>query len=142
MTMTPDQFDAFLELSAVGIQNASLHDAMQDCLDVIHGGVEDAFAAKVDSAGAAWPPRKDKLTHPLLVKSGKLKAAATTGGTVGDRELTTSIKGADVPYAATHQNGSTKRNIPRREYQYATEETLDACAEIIADAGLEAIFPH
>jgi phage gpG-like protein len=135
--MTPEQCEQYLDGAAERLENASLRDAMEQCLAAIHDGIEATFAAKVDSAGAAWPPRKDNLPHPLLDKTGKMKRAAITGGSADDRELVATV--ADVPYATYHQTG-TKR-MPKREFHYVTEDTLDACEQIIADEALKAIFP-
>lgn len=60
-----------------------------------------------------WPARKStKQDHPLLQKSTMLRKSLRGDRISGDSVLLTS----DRPYAATHQLGSTKLNIPARPF--------------------------
>lgn len=58
-----------------------------------------------------WPERKDNLSHPLLVKSGKLKNSIY----VEANDDSVSV-GSRVAYQAVHNYGYPPRNIPQREY--------------------------
>ena len=60
----------------------------------------------------AWAPRQDVKTHALLQKSTLLRKSIRVIAVSND----TVIIGSDRPYAATHQLGSTKLNIPARPY--------------------------
>jgi hypothetical protein len=63
---------------------------------------------------------------------------------VGPRELATGVnKGVregGIPGAAVHKFGYPARNIPQREYLYASAATLDDAADALADGALTAIF--
>lgn len=60
----------------------------------------------------AWAPRQDDLPHALLQKSTLLRKSLR-----GDRiQGETVYIESDRPYAATHQLGSAKLNIPARPY--------------------------
>ena len=62
---------------------------------------------------SAWPPRKDPgKDHNLLMLSTMLYRSPRVLG-VGPEKV---IIGSDRPYAATHQLGSQKLNIPARPY--------------------------
>lgn len=61
---------------------------------------------------SAWAPRKDqKKTHPLLLESGTMETSLRM-----QVEASQVILRSDRPYAATHQLGSDKLNIPARPY--------------------------
>ena len=60
----------------------------------------------------AWSPRKDDLPHNLLQKSTMLRKSIRVLG-VSESRVTI---GSDRKYAATHQLGSKKKNIPARPY--------------------------
>lgn len=96
--------------------------------------VEENFANASGPEGQAWPPRKRSGDgHPLLIKSGALKAEAAHGpAEATDRELTLSV---DLVYAATHQYGRAGANIPARPYLGASERHLDRVGEIIGQRG-------
>lgn len=90
--------------------------------------VKDAFDSKVDPrTGAPWPPRRDALPHPLLVRTGRLRAAAIeavqqarlVGGGV-EVDLT------DPAYGFYHQFGT--QNMPARPYFGASPATVERAA--------------
>ena len=82
--------------------------------------------------GKSWPPRKDNLPHPLLEKSGRLRRSIQVRA-LQEREAT--IGTAGVPYAAVHQHGSRKRNIPARPFLGWGGSDLTELTET-AEAGL------
>ena len=100
----------------------------------VSAGIEENFANSSGPEGQAWPARKREGDgHPLLVKTGALKAAATRGqAEATDRELTLSV---DLVYARTHQQGRAGAKIPARPYMGASERHLDRVGEIIAERG-------
>lgn len=62
---------------------------------------------------AAWSPRKDqKKTHALLQLTTTLRKSIRVTSLTSDRVNV----GSDRPYAAVHQLGSKKQNIPARPY--------------------------
>jgi hypothetical protein len=152
--MSPEQFYAYLAETSVRFQSAPLDSAMRACLEPLLDGFADNFVRARDSDGQAWPLHapatvKKYGPHPLLILSGRMIAAAIHEGAPGHitkveaRLLTTGIQGETIPYAGVHQYGRPEGNppIPRREYLYASPETLDRCEKaFVADA--EAIlFP-
>ncbi len=91
--------------------------------------------------GGGWPARKDNLPHPLLVLSGRLKAAATQAGggrtcpENDGRELAAGVeKSPSLPYTHVHQYGWPGRNIPARPFIDINEQTVDTCEGTVADA--------
>lgn len=142
--MSPEDFIELLEDAKDAAENASLRESLHECVPVIHEGFEVNFLRAEGPNGEAWPARKDDLPHPLLILHGDLIEAARDVGNVdnllavGDRDLTTGIAGAGVPYAATHNYG--RGPIPAREYLYTNEEVMDACGEILIDGLADVMF--
>ena len=60
----------------------------------------------------AWVPRQDKEAHALLQKSTMLRKSIRVVKVTNDQV----VIGSDRPYAAVHQLGSEKQNIPARPY--------------------------
>ncbi len=74
---------------------------------------------------ASWPARKDRKAHALLLLTGTMR-----------QSLHVQPKGpaavqirAATPYAAAHQLGSKKRNIPARPFLPVTDSGLTAVAQ-------------
>lgn len=90
-------------------------------------GVAENFARAVDHQGRSWPPRKDNLPHPLLVKTGRMLRAATTPGGSGhkfDRQgdsVRFGVYGSVVGYAIFHHMGTSR--MPMRRVVYASAAT-------------------
>lgn len=93
--------------------------------------VESLAARAFDEPGlrpTSWPARKkSKATNPLLIKSGDLRQ-----GIHSQVQGDTAKVGSPTAYAAAHQLGSTKRNIPARPFFPVIEDKLtgNASAEI------------
>lgn len=127
-----------------------LDDALGECAAKLQEGFAANFQRAADSGGGAWPARKDpKPTHPLLQLTGALLASTQSGSpgnitTVDGRTLQTgvdkSVKLGGIPGAAVHQFGYPPRNIAQREYLYATDDVLVACAEVIGDEVVGRVF--
>src|SRR3990167_4423379 len=142
--MNVTEFIDLLGEASEASENASLREAMHEIVPILHEGFETNFMRAEGPNGELWPERKDDLPHPLLILTGDLIEAARDVGNVnnllavGDRELSTGVAGAGVPYAATHNYG--RDAIPQREFVYANEEVLDACEEILVDGFVDAMF--
>jgi hypothetical protein len=130
------------------MQQAPLTDVLQACVQPVRDGFAGNFQAQAGSDGAGWPARKDKLPHPLLQESLAL-LGATQGGAgkaehVEPRKLQVGVnkgvKQGGIPGAAVHNFGYPARNIPQREFVYASETTLDQCQAIIADGAYSVFF--
>lgn len=119
------------------IHRGNVSPALKACSPVLHEGIVQNFAHARGPTGAPWPPRKDSLTHQLLVLTGKLyEAAANPRGSghileIGARELRMGVSGAAVPYAEFHQYGT--RKMPARPFMYATQAVVDKCSEVFID---------
>jgi phage gpG-like protein len=101
--------------------------------------IRDNFTSSATPDNANWPPRKIAGDgHPLLMESGAMLQAATGGGAgaiaeAGTHDLTLGVDGGTVPYAAAQNYGYAPRNLPAREYLGMDDESIDACAEELAD---------
>lgn len=102
-------------------------------------GYEENFYNQVDDSGSYWPPRKDSLPHPLLIKTGLMFKAATDAASPGHLTdiqggdtLISGISGSIVPYAIYHHIGTSR--MPSRRVIYASENTLHRIEEAFADA--------
>ncbi len=114
-----------------------LKEGLAKCADEIR----QAYASNFDSAGysgGSWPPRKDKLPHPLLQKSLALRNAATQEGAAGNvsendgREIAVGVeKSSSLPY--THAQHYGYKGIPPRPYIDVSESALDKCEGHIAE---------
>lgn len=81
-----------------------------------------------------WPERKDDKPHPLLQLSKALSQSLTA-----QAESNGAIIGSDRPYAAVHQLGSTKKNIPARPFfAFDADGTIDPAADRLVQAALRA----
>ena len=133
--LTPNQVGG--DLAAIGraLEAGSFAETLRGPVrEQMTTAVEENFANVQGPEGQAWPARKVAGDgHPLLVKSGTLKAEATRGqAEATDRELTLTV---DLVYAATHQYGRADANIPARPYLGASERHLDRIGEIVGERG-------
>ena len=132
------------ELRAVltELETSDLSQALSHCRQVIREGVRAAFSAAVDpQTGQAWAPRKRPYPHPPLMKTQTMAMAAVglgsgSVGTIEGRVLRVGVSSGAVAYAPFHQFGTGR--MVARPFMGASEQTLDACGEILADAGLMA----
>lgn len=109
-----------------------------DVLDVVNEGIAANFKAASNPDGQAWAPRKDKLSHPLLIKSGELlsEAGGKAGYTIVEPNLL--VKGTELEYAGFQNSGTSK--MPAREFMGLSEEYLQKVEGVVADGVLEAVF--
>ncbi len=111
--------------------------------EVIADGFQENFFNQVDETGKPWPPRKDNKPHPLLIKTGKMFAAATNTRSPNhfsdieastDRvTLVTGISDAAVPYYKYHHSDEPRTKIPRRRVIYVTVQQANRASERFAD---------
>lgn len=123
---------------------------LRACAPVVLEGIQDNFRNSRSAGGEPWPPRKDpKPQHPLLILTGALEASATGKGTnsinrvrdgVLEIGVTKGDPGTSLGGAAVHQFGYPEKNIAQREYLGFSEDTMDACAETVADAAVDFIL--
>lgn len=131
------------------LQAESLETPLRSMLPILTAGFADNFA-RASGPDGAWPPRKEIGDgHPLMIDPRDeydLLGATQPGGPgnvleVGPRVLQIGVsKDGGHPGAAVHNFGFPDRNIPQREYLYATGETLDRMAESFADGVYQVIF--
>ena len=148
----PLTLDEFQErLDRIGREfPGDMNEALALCTFEVWKGIGSNFDRQATAGGEAWPPRKDKLTHPLLRLTGALEEAATGQGANsfsrvenGDTleiGVTKGASGTSLGGAAVHQYGYPEKNIAQREYLGFTDEALDACVEILADAAVANIL--
>jgi len=122
-----------------------LEKPVRACVPILRAAVDLNFANRTTPDRGTWPARKDPgPTHPLLVLSGALRAAATQEGApghvermVGNNEveygLNTGTDLGGIPGAGRHNFGDDPPGIRQREYLGANEDHVDAMAEEFAD---------
>ena len=92
--------------------------------------IEDAFASKKSPDGTSWPPRKDKKTHPLLILSGDMMAAALASidrGTESEDGVVIPLNGPD--YRLYHHFGTSR--MPQRRFYAVSSRTESAVAAAV-----------
>lgn len=118
--MNAMEFAKFLRAVPTLLGAINHRDTMEQLAEIVEESVEDNFHRQADVTGSTWPPRKDTLPHPLLIKTGKMKEAATGGDGQYKRAerkgLKLGVKPDVVPYARYHQYGTSR--IPQRQYFY------------------------
>ena len=109
---------------------------------VIRGGFEQNFVATASPHGGKWPPRKDKLPHPLLQLSLTMFHATTELGARGhvadyqQREMSEGVDSSVVVYAAAQNFGLPERNLPARRYIDLGPGTISTVDPLVADFGV------
>ena len=103
--------------------------------DGMAADMREAFDRKADPVtGKPWPARAGGGSHPLLVKTGRLKAAtlrAAKAATI--RGATVSLNLSVPRYARFHMTG-TKR-MPRRRFAGVNRKTLARVRRRLTAAG-------
>ena len=99
-------------------------------------GRPDRWPRRVSNAAGQFI-RPDTQTHPLLRKSGRMAAAASSTNHGGDsisritiaREASQLEQGLTVPYAIYHQSDAPRRRLPRRPFLLLHAEDATAIRE-------------
>lgn len=141
--MTPEEFAEYCDGITKALDTGDFQPELQQLKPIIRNAIGQNFASKSTADGSAWLPRKDKEPHPLLDLTGKMKNAAVQGGDGafedrGPNHLTIGIDGGEIPYAAVQEMGN--EIIPSRSYFQVNEQTVDECAEIMANLLARKIF--
>ena len=95
--------------------------------DIVAELIDDEESIFASSGGGRWPPRKDNLPHPLLIKTGRLMDSLTN---ISDPDNILEVSderirfGTYVEYGIYHEEGTDR--IPQRSF-----------LEILEDFGLE-----
>jgi hypothetical protein len=136
-----DELRARVETQSDRLGSIDLGETFDAATVKLRGGIQRAFDSSSNVFTLSpWPERKHAYKHPPLIKSGRMKTAATGGaGSVTKREARALSVGVDlgsVHYAGYQQWGTAR--IDSRPFVGASEETLDAIGELIADACLGA----
>jgi hypothetical protein len=139
---TIDEFAASLERVGTtmnGVQDAALH----KCIPLVRARIQRNYDEGGTADGQAWPAHAPSTVkrygpHPLLILTGKMKAATLdpgsghieniTGGT-----LTFGVSGDLPEHPWVHQEGSKDGRVPQRQFVALDNETVDKCVELIAD---------
>lgn len=126
---------------AAGFLQDPLAEPLSECVRIVRAGFMENFALKEGSDGMVWPPHAPSTVrrygpHPLLILSDAMRSAVAGEGGPGTvfrdsfREFET---GTNLIYARTHQEGDASRNIPQRDFLYASENVQDECHGEIED---------
>ena len=111
---------------------------MRDIAIVIQNRVVENFRAKKDSSGSKWVPvsegyakykrKSGRKASNLLQWDGTLKNSIANGMIVTKN---TAGVGTNVSYAMTHNFGSTKKSIPKREFMHINKMTRNNIKKIL-----------
>jgi len=104
--ITPD-----LKRKARALNPAGRKKALQAMAEAAISLATQAFN-QPDKRPSAWAPRQDDEPHSLLQKTTTMRQSLR----VISANSTKSVIGSDREYAAVHQLGSKKQNIPARPY--------------------------
>lgn len=105
--------------------------------------IDENFATEGVSAGEKWKEWSEKYKRYriknyggglILNRSGALRRSFTS--TIKDKKLTI---GTAKEYAAIHNFGHEKRNMPQREFFRFSEETMDDLLEDLNDYAKELV---
>ena len=134
--MNLEEFNKWLEAASDRLESTDYQPGLQLVKPIIQKRIDQNFSSKSDADGKAWPPRKEKKKHPLLVLSGLMKNSIVTGSgggyeDKGPTHLTLGIDAGSVPYAGYQEFGT--RRIPARSYANVNDQTLDEATEVFAD---------
>ena len=137
--MRVEDFPGYCQAVAAAFADDPLATSMAECESILAAGFAGNFAARQDSGGVPWPARRDSKPHPLLQLTGALLASTQRVSEATHRALTFTALGSR-PYEKVHQYGYPPKNIPAREYLYATEVVVDQAATAIAEDFLRRAF--
>lgn len=144
---TADEFAADMGRLATEF-GGDVSEALEECKPLVKADVQANFDRAAAGDGGAWPARKDPTkTHPLLVLTGALEAAAAGDGAGHVERIVShhtlelgvdkSAGDGGVPGAGVHQFGYGP--VLARPFLAVRSETIDDCTEILADHALRQI---
>jgi phage virion morphogenesis protein len=90
------------------------------------GVVDQNFRDEKDQSGTRWDPlqadrrgKRHKGTHKLLQDTGRLRMSTGFKNTTDE-----AVVFNDCKYAAAHNYGYPKRNLPARQFLYVSDATM------------------
>ena len=89
---------------------------------------KSAFAIggkRTDLSKNGWKPRKDKLSHPILNKSGRMYNSITTMQTLFGFQVRTN----GIVYAGFHNRGTDR--LPQREFLGKSQDLKSKFSSVI-----------
>ena len=122
------------------LASAFAAESLEEELEILGGLVREEFELHFQlSMGprGKWPPRKHYYPWPILIKTGRLREAATRPNTPGNINRVTEdtaefgVDGSIVDYAAFHEYGTSK--LPPRPWCWVPESRLDEAEQLLAD---------
>ena len=135
MSLTPEQFISMLRSAPQKLSEVDLTEPLTAASEVIYESVGRNFSRQVDETGSHWPPRRDKLPHPLLLLTLAMSTAATGGPgsirVVGKKSLKLGIDSSKVHYWRKHQDGD---GVPRRRYFFLHVDERGSVIKVFGDA--------
>jgi hypothetical protein len=140
------QMPALMQEFETGWLQDPLSEPLSECVQIVRAGFLENFQLTEDSSGRKWPPHSPVTVrmygpHPPLILSDAMRSAVAGEagpGAVFRDSFRSFETGTDLIYARTHQEGDPTRNIPQREFLYASENVQDECQVEIEDF----IFEH
>lgn len=131
-------FDSMVEvLQDFGrdLVNEGYEETLPLCGEALRNNFVEIFASQTSSDGEAWREHSEYTTalhgpHPLLILSGDLYEQLTSDALLGERRVTAET---NLEYADWNNKGIPSQNLPKREFMYLTEETMDACVDHVGD---------
>lgn len=106
--------------------------------------LEGKIKEKITHSDPSWPPLKPetvkrKGSSKPLIDTGRLRNSITHK-VEGDRALVGIFGGEVLVYAAVHEFGSPKKNIPERSYLRKTFDEQKEQIEKLIDAEIEKVL--
>lgn len=113
-------------------------------LSGFHDDVMGAFETRKNPAtGVEWLPRVIPAGHPLLVLTGRMKAAAVAA-TLMPTETPGGVRldFSSPEYGFFHHYGSPKTNLPERRFFAVSPKTILQVGESVVSAMESVLFPN
>jgi len=106
--------------------------------------LEGAIKQKITEGDPSWPPLKPetikrKGSSKPLINTGKLRASITHK-VEDDKALVGIFSGEALNYAAVHEFGAPRKNIPERSYLRKTFDEKKDEIERLIDAEIEKVI--
>lgn len=129
-----DKFRQHLENAQDVIENGDLSPALIATRADVYEAVSYNFEFSVDPNGVRWQERKRKYPWPILIKTGRMRAAAIGESSesinrIEQRQMELGVA-PSVFYAGIHNYGTPK--MPQREFMGANEEYLGVMDDRLA----------
>jgi len=142
LNVAVDSEEVQRHLRGIARRMRSMEPAMAVVEEVLATAVDDNFQEQGQRGGRQqWADLKDETWErrregrgrgqgKILTDTGALSRSAQAGRRHDRRSAEV---GTDLEYAATHQFGDPRRNIPARPFLFVTDEDVQEIADTIAD---------